>query len=142
MKKAVEAFYRYSAKYDIAMFLTPIDVILQQFLTLTPQTYVLGDEGGICFLYPLHPGWYGNAHIYIWDHDYFQRPSLLRSMVKDALSRWELKRIGTQIPSRHRLATKTAEDVGFTKEGVLRQAVLYNKGVDDLFVYGVLPGEV
>lgn len=109
------------------------------------STFALG-EGGLVRLAPIMPAIAAVAHIHIWDKQWLGRTAIIKDIARYAFDKWKLQRITGFIPSRHRLAVKNAEGIGFRHEGTMRRAVVYTVGeqvgLDDCLVYGLLPDEV
>jgi RimJ/RimL family protein N-acetyltransferase len=104
------------------------------------------DGGGIVRLAPIIPGIAAIAHIAIWDHQWLRRAPVIRAIGAWSFKKWSLQRISCFVPSRHVLSARTAAAIGFTQEGKMRNAIVYNdngqQAVDDCLVYGLLANEV
>ena len=145
LTKAFDAYLDYGVRFDLSLLNTTAENAMEMFRMMSPYTLQLGD-GGIIFASPIQPGIACVGHIYLWDPKYFRRPELIRASIRWFVRKFHLNRVTGMMPSRHRLSAKLAESVGFQREGLLRNAVLYNKdgeiALDDMLVYGLLAEEV
>lgn len=141
LERATYSILYSGARYDHSAFtMEPID-IAKLLVTLQGSTFALG-RGGVAFFNPLIPGFHGLCHLYIWDRQYLRRTDLMKATLKWSFKNWDLQRIHCIVPKRNILSWRYAEKLGFTREGTLRNLFLYNGGVDDGYMYGLLPGEV
>jgi RimJ/RimL family protein N-acetyltransferase len=118
----------------------PIELAVHNLRAAQDSCVLLGD-GGVVLYFPVQPGLMAQGHIHIWDPQWYGRVEILKKLNRWAMKKWDLLRLTVQPPKRNKLANKLAQDLGFTQEGVLRSAVRYNEGVDDLVVYGLLREE-
>lgn len=102
-----------------------------------------GHLGGVALFVPVIPGKCAYVHIYLWDKLFMARRELHRAGLRDAVRRWDLKRIGTMTPVDNKLAARLSRTVGFQQEGVMRRGIWYNDGeVVDAIYWGLLPEEL
>lgn len=140
LEKATLAILHNGAKYDhSSLILSPKDLATLLY-SIQDQVFALGD-GGVAFFNPLIYGFHGTCHIYLWDPQFFRRIDLIKATLSWAFKNWDLTRIQCAIPSRNTLPHRLATKLGFKREGVMRDFVRYNGGVDDAILYGLLPGE-
>ena len=137
----LQSLYRYSARFDLQLLLQPPEEVAESLIPIAPYTFALG-TGGVVAFYPIVEGLTANLQIHIWDPTYFRRFDLLRSIGKYAFKKWDLRRITSLVASRHTLALRAAIKFGFKVEGVMRQGVIYNGGVDDFVILGLLREEI
>ena len=141
LQKMLHHVYVTGTQYDSSPTAIPMESAVA-WLEQTAEYSVLLGSGGAGIYYPIQEGTAAEAHIHIWDPQWYGRAPVFKRLNKWAMDKWDLLRLTAHIPSRNRLANKLAQDLGFQLEGRLRQAVRYNEGVDDLMVYGLLREEV
>lgn len=142
LEKAARAYYFYCIRYDHnAIRLTSVENYAQLLVINAESILQLGD-GGIVTFFPVMPGHQALFQAFIWDPQYMRRTELLQAVLRLALRHWSLRRIVSFVASRCTLGRKFNESLGLTQEGCLRENLLYDGGVDDSLVYGLLAREV
>lgn len=134
-----------AGKWDNSAYAIPAETLIAQLNEAQHSTYDLGGGGAVMF-YPIAQGDQATAHFYIWDPVWMNRTEILRSVITDAVKRWNLRKLLEMVPAANTLGCRNAEKIGFTLEGVLRENVVYTVGetpqIGDVHLYGLLRREV
>lgn len=141
LEKAVFSILRSGAEYDHSTLLLSPEDLARVMVEIRGQVFALGD-GGVAFFNPIVPGFHGTCHIYVWNPMYLRRHDLIKSTLAWSFKNWDLQRIHCAVPSRNTVSWRFVEKLGFTREGVMRRFIRYNGGMDDAFLYGLLPEEL
>jgi hypothetical protein len=105
-------------------------------------SFELGDWGGVVSFSPVIPGDSASLHATIWDPLFMRRPALARAILRHAAKKWSLRRISALTPAPHLQVNRLLEHLGFTLEGKLRHAFVYNGQPEVGLLWGVLPTEL
>lgn len=136
-----------AGKWDESAYQQDMSSFAEQLLLAREFTYDLGGGGAVMF-WPIVPnnGGQAVAHFYIWDPVWMSRPEILRSIIADASTRWDLHRINEWVPANNVLGCRNAERIGFKYEGAWRESVVYtvngHRRRGDMNLYGLVRSEV
>ncbi len=83
------------------------------------------DDVGMIFLNELKPGLSATAHFCFWDRRFKGRENLLKGMLKHAFETYDFRRIEVRVPHYASKTLHAVQSLGFTSEGILREAALY-----------------
>jgi RimJ/RimL family protein N-acetyltransferase len=101
------------------------------------------DDVGILYLAEIKPGQSAQAHFTFWDRRLRGREKLIREACRHVMDELQLHRITVEIPLYATPTMKFVENnLGFKKEGRMREAVLYNGDWFDVNLYSILDHEV
>lgn len=83
----------------------------------------------------------GNVHLVIVDKSLLGRDDLMHLVISKFFNDFGLRRLQALLPVHRESAIATAERLGFTREGTLRQLLCYNGVWRDTAVLGLLRSE-
>lgn len=108
--------------------------------------FEVGVFGGVFWLSDIILGRKAVIHVVLWDGDckdhYLKKHINAKRVVQDIFRLFGLQRLEARIPIRRVKACEFAEAVGFSLEGVLRKAEVYNGETTDLALYSLLREEI
>lgn len=141
----LEFIYKTAGRWDDSAYNQPPDALIKLLMEAQPSTYALG-TGGMVVFFPIAQGDQAVAQFYIWDPMWMNRTELLKSVVRHAMRKWDLRRVTEMVPAANLLGCRNAEKIGFVLEGTLRENLVYTvNGVlrpGDMKLYGLLRSEV
>lgn len=97
---------------------------------------------GVVYITAVKPGHEADGHFAFWDSGGRGREPLILYVAEWVMDRYNLHRLNAAVPAYQHGVIRFIERVGFTKEGVKREAVLYKGERGPLVTFGILRDEV
>jgi len=151
LKRKIAALYVESAEHDVLfsdytrgdpeafldMFMNPRSVWLE----IVRKTD--GKTVGCAYMTDVLLHFDADAHFAVWDGVGSGREPVFVELIKWAMNRYHLKRMSCEIPASHSGTIRMVRRLGFSEEGVRRDAVLHtNNDWLDAIMFGILYEEV
>lgn len=121
------------------------DVVRWVEFAVAPTTQFLEEDGGngMYILSEIKPGLKANVHAVLRDHRLHTRVQVVRSLLAWAMFEFDLYRLEARIPAfSHALRRWLQRDLGFTCEGVLRDAFWYKEKLISTVILSLLRDEI
>lgn len=100
------------------------------------------DDVGMFVMNDIRPCASASGHFLFWDRRFSGREDLCRKMVEFVMEKYNLVRLEIRVPVYSNHTMKAVERIGFTKEGRLRDAILYKDHWFDVNIYSVISREM
>jgi hypothetical protein len=100
--------------------------------------FELGHGGGVFWLYNIYIGWKAVANIAVWDKECMRQIPRMKAIIGEIFRLYDLVRLEACVSTRNTLAAHLTEKLGFTMEGILRKAEMYNDELHDIAVYALI----
>lgn len=98
---------------------------------------------GVMYLTGVNPGWDAEAHISFWDAKIQGREPLIWDAAEWAMDRYDLHRLTAEIPVEFSTFNRIVRgSLGFVHEGKRREATLQKGKWRDMYIYGMLKGDL
>lgn len=104
--------------------------------------YEIGDELGIACARGVRPRLDAVIHMVMFDRRLRGREPLFIEILKDLFDSMKLRRVTAGIPENRTITMRLLKRLGFSREGIIRQAFLTDGKYMDLHVFGILREEV
>jgi RimJ/RimL family protein N-acetyltransferase len=133
------------------LFTDEVEGSFERFLRvlMDPQTvwFELFDEvtletKGVYILTDIFPGYEATGHFAYWDRIAAGREKIVWEMMRIVFDKYSLNRMTTEIPAYQTGTLRSAEELGFIKEGLKRQACKRKGAWKDLVIMGILRSEL
>lgn len=138
-------------KDNPVIFTDEVEGSFERFLTvlMDPETiwFELFDEisqaiKGVYFLTDIYPGYEATGHFAYWDRIAAGRERMVHEMMRIVFDKYNLNRMTTEIPAYQTGTIRSAEELGFVKEGLKRQAARRHGSWKDVVIMGILRSEL
>lgn len=138
-------------KDNPVIFTDEVEGDFERFLRvlMDPQTvwFELFDEvddqpKGVYLLTDIYPGYDATGHFAYWDRIASGREKLVWQMMDVVFKTYNLNRMTAEIPAYQTGTIRSAEELGFQKEGLKRQAARRHGNWKDIVIMGILRSEL
>jgi hypothetical protein len=102
----------------------------------------LDDELGVLYATEVIPGLSANVHIAFFDRKLKEKTPIVIQCLAWLVNVCELEKVNASLPDFTHVARKYVQELGFSKEGIVRRYSRSNGQLYDQYLYGILKEEV
>jgi len=118
--------------------LRSFDSFLALYQAPTSAFFEVGEMEGAFWLTSIIPGWKADGHLILWGKKVLRQDERTKKVIQELFHLYKLVRLQAFAPVKMQGACRYAERLGFSMEGVLRKAGLYDNEYVDLAIYALL----